>query len=775
MEQEPQTPGAAPAPPPVDDAAPALASARLLLVALALLALLQAAVVVRLAPPDVVAASAPDDAFSAERALARLERVLGDQAPHPVGTPANDRVRERLLAELRDLGLEPEVREAWAWSRHHRAALTRNVLARLPGAGPGPAVLLLCHYDSVPAGPGASDDGMGMGSLLEVARALRAGPPLPRPVLLLFTDAEEAGLLGARAFVRDDPARHEVGVVVNVESRGTSGPSVMFETSRGNAWLVRALAASLPRPVCSSLFPTIYEVLPNDTDLTAFLSEGDVAYPAVNFGNVVDVDHYHTPRDDLAHLSRETLQHHGDNALQLTRALAGLPLDALRGSQERLVYFDLLGLVVVRWPEPWTLALALLALGLVAAAVVVEVRGGRLRAAAIGRGLLAWALALIAAVVAGLALPSGLTALAASASPWAASPVAGQAGAWAVALTSVGAVGAWLAPRAGAGGLWAGVWLPWSLAAGALAAPLPGAAFLFVVPAGVAGAAGLLAALRPGVAGLRALALLAPLVAAALLWLPVVRGLDWAVGLMQKTPVVVAATLLAGALLPLLPGAARARLALPAASAGVGLLALGCVLVGPAHDAERPQRLNLVFEEHAGAGTATWSVDARYGAVPPALIEAGELIPAPGASARWGPGARLEARAHPLGLAPVEVTVVDDQGTTAEGARRVRVRLRSPRGAWAVSVQLATPARAVRVGGLRREPREGLTSFDLLGLPPEGVEVELDLPPSPVELTFKELSLGLPDSAAPLVAARPAWCVPSHLGDLTVVVSRRRL
>lgn len=703
--------------------APETAPLRLLALALAALGLLQLATVLRLAPPAARPASAPASEFSAERALERLARVLGDQRPHPVGTPANEAVRERLVAELRALGLAPEVRDAWAWSRAHRAARTRNVLARIPGTSDGAAVLLLCHHDSVPAGPGAADDGVGVAALLETARALLAGPPLPRPVVLLFTDAEEVGLLGARAFVRDDPVAREVGAVVNVEARGTGGPSVMFETSRGNAWLVRALAGALPRPLCTSLFPTIYERLPNDTDVTAFL-EGPVTFPAVNFGHVVDVDHYHTPLDDLAHLSRDTLQHHGENVLATTRALAGLPLESLRGSTDRLVYFDVLGLFVVRWPEPWTLPLALLAAALVAGAIAVEVRRGALRPAAVAWGLLAPALALGAALAAAAALSFALTSLAGTPSPWAASLTAAHGGAWALGLAAVGASAACCAGRAGAAGAWAGVWALGSLAGVLLAATLPGASFLLVVPALAAGATGLAAGLRPRAAGLRGLALLAPFVVAALLWLPVVRGLDWALGLTQKAPVVVAVVVLASALLPLAPADGRARLALAVAPSTLGLAALGVVLAGPAHDAERPMRMSLVFEEDADAGSARWSVDARFGAPPAALIQAGGLAPAPGSPGPWGPGARWEGPTAALGLAPAELTPLEDVAGT-DGARRVRVRLRSPRGAWAISVQSSHTVRAVTVGGVRHAPEGGLATFDLLGLPADGAEVEL--------------------------------------------------
>ncbi len=117
--------------------APALAPPWLVLAALAGGLVLQGVTLLRQAPPASQPATAPGTEFSAERAAATLARVLGDEAPHPVGTPANAAVRERLLAELRGLGCAPEIQAAWAWAGGRaRGAFVRNVIARLPEAAP---------------------------------------------------------------------------------------------------------------------------------------------------------------------------------------------------------------------------------------------------------------------------------------------------------------------------------------------------------------------------------------------------------------------------------------------------------------------------------------------------------------------------------------------------------------------------------------------------------------------------------------------------------------
>ena len=111
--------------------------------------------------------------FSAERAASRLAFVLGDQRPHPADTPANDMVRDKIVMLLQSMGLRPIVRDQIACNALFKArgvscARVRNVIAVL-GPSNGKAVLLNTHYDSVAVGPGASDDGMGVATLLEVA------------------------------------------------------------------------------------------------------------------------------------------------------------------------------------------------------------------------------------------------------------------------------------------------------------------------------------------------------------------------------------------------------------------------------------------------------------------------------------------------------------------------------------------------------------------------------------------------------------------------------
>src|ERR1700733_8836157 len=157
--------------------------------------------------PRALGMDAPATAFSQARADAGLSRVLGPEKPHPVGSPEAAAVRARILKELAAMSVPAHeqtqmscVSEA-RWHQVSCATVTNIIADVLPGAGK--AVLLMAHSDSVAAGPGGGDDGSGVAVLLESIRALKARGAAGRPVIALFSDGEEPGLLGASAYIRE--------------------------------------------------------------------------------------------------------------------------------------------------------------------------------------------------------------------------------------------------------------------------------------------------------------------------------------------------------------------------------------------------------------------------------------------------------------------------------------------------------------------------------------------------------------------------------------------
>jgi hypothetical protein len=207
--------------------------------------------------------------------------------------------------------------------------------------------------------------------------------------MVLLTDGEEAGMLGAKAFFAADPARGHVGLVINLEARGNQGRAVMFETHRGAAPLIHALVDADALAAASSLMPDIYRRLPNNTDLTEALQRG---YAGMNFAFFAGLDAYHRPADTPQALDQGSLQHIGEQVLRAARALtAASPLPE-RGPDQ--TYADILGGPVLQYPAVIGWALVVLAGGGLAAYALRLAARGRLSLAGVAAGALAF-LALI--------------------------------------------------------------------------------------------------------------------------------------------------------------------------------------------------------------------------------------------------------------------------------------------------------------------------------------------------------------------------------------------
>src|SRR4051794_26680978 len=199
------------------------------------LALVGFAAIWSVRPP--AAADAGATGFSARRAFQQVQAIATE--PHPVGSAAQDRVRDHLVTTLRGLGLSPEVQDTVSAEGGQLSssaggiglAHVRNVITQIPGTASTGRIFLVAHTDSVQTGPGGNDDAAGVATVLETARALLSGPRLRNDVVLVLTDAEEACLCGAKAFVSQSLLARGGGVVLNFEARGSSGPAIMFETS----------------------------------------------------------------------------------------------------------------------------------------------------------------------------------------------------------------------------------------------------------------------------------------------------------------------------------------------------------------------------------------------------------------------------------------------------------------------------------------------------------------------------------------------------------------
>jgi hypothetical protein len=765
---------------------------RNLLFTVAVLAALFALTILSSEPPSSKPANAPLSEFSAVRALAILHRVMGGDIPHPIGTPANDEVRGRIVAELAQQGYQPQVQAGFACSGYGMCATVRNVVARLDGtgaAGPihdpnGGAVLLAAHYDSVPAGPGDSDDGTGVAAVLESSRALKASPPPSHPIVFLIDDGEEAGLLGARAFVDSHPWAREIRAAVNLDARGTSGPSIMYETGTANEWAVRLYAKHALRPATNSILYTAYKQLPNDTDFTVFK---DAGYQGLNFAFIGGVEHYHTSLDNSANVNLASLQHQGENGLAVVKALANSSLsDApARGA----VYFDVFQRLTFCWRASRTLFFAVIVALLLATELTWMVRRNRTSLIEVGWGKVACLVIMVVAGVLALILRNLL--LLADATPvnWIAHPLPIEIAFWFLAIAVVVTHSLFFAPRAGYWGLWFGVWIWFTLAVLLTAWVAPSLSYFFLVPSLVALLSALPEIFRPDQPFLgAAFASALPLFAAAILGFPLATSLYTGLG---ARGLILIALVVVCIFTPLSPLCTNLRgvwgtkkLAFVWIPIFIGAAAIFAAIVAPPYSAKSPQRLNIEYWSDADSGKAQWVVIPDSGRLPEPVRVAANFVRTGKNSFPWDSAASFVADAPRLQLAPPTFTIL--QSSESSGRRMLSALLRSERGAPRAMVLFPPDSGldAVRIEGQPMQPENtrvrqrfnGWIMYGCPALPATGIQIDFSLPSGKsVEILAADESYGLVPEGAFLLNARPLIATRSQDGDVTIVSRRVQL
>src|SRR5690554_6811812 len=295
----------------------------------------------------------PADEFSVDRAMTPL--IAMTKEPHYVGSEAHLRVQKFLIAELNKLGLEPHVQEGFSFNEDSKTLNKPvNIITRIKGSEEGKSLLLLSHYDSAPVPSfGAADAASGIVTILESVRAyLSTGAQPKNDIIILFTDAEELGLDGAKLFVNEHPWAKDVGLVINFEARGTSGPSNMIvETNGGNSNLIAEFIKANPQyPVASSLMYSVYKMLPNDTDSTIFREDADI--DSFFFAFIDDHFNYHTANDNIHNLDTYSLAHQGSYLLSMLHHFADADLTKLKSTSDN-VYVNFPIVKMISYPFSW--------------------------------------------------------------------------------------------------------------------------------------------------------------------------------------------------------------------------------------------------------------------------------------------------------------------------------------------------------------------------------------------------------------------------------------
>ncbi|MFF0720388.1 M28 family peptidase [Micromonospora sp. NPDC003816] len=763
------------------------------LAALVALVAVGTAALLDIRPPAPRPADAPAGEFSAGRAYPHVQQVAS--RPHVAGSPANDEVRAHLETVLRGLGLQTEVQDTVAEEAGQLSgaaggatlARVRNVVARLPGTASTGTVFLVAHYDAVQTGPGGNDDGAGVATILEVARALTDGPAPRNDIVFVLTDAEEACLCGASAFATEHPLAAGKGVVLNLEARGRTGPVIMFETSPRNAALVDVFGRAAPHPVGTSFAVEVYRALPNDTDFTAFL---DAEFVGLNSAYLDGGAIYHTPLDTPASMDRASLQHHGDNTLGLAREFGAIDLGDLRAGHDA-TYFPVPG-GLVRYPGTLVLPLALLALAAVVALGWLARRRGRVTTGRLAAGFALGLVPIVVAPVGAQLLWVAITALqpgyAELLDPY--RPTLYRLAVLALATTVLFTWYALTRRRVGPAALAVGG-LGWLALLGVLLAVLvPGGAYLATLPALAGALAGLVAVATRRDGPVPVVAVTLGAAVAVIVLLPTVVLLFPALGMGMGGVAALFAVLLGLAALPVVDllhpeaGGQRGMVALRARRLGAlpaGAAALVTVVLAATgfaadrFDAAHPVPTHLMYALDTDTGTARWL---SHESTPQPWTDeyVDETIRIADEFPGIGAEELLAGPAQAAALPAPRLEVLADTGTADERTLRLRLTPQRPVRLTTLHVDTSTATvRSAQVAGrpVPVEVRDGRWGFGVVfhAPPPEGIEITLTVAPKAPQVAFRAMDASDGLDAVPGFRPRPpdVGVAGSHSSEMLAV------
>lgn len=274
------------------------------------------------------------EGFSAERVVNDIEVISKEH--HSVAHPEERaKVREYLVERLEGLGADTVQifrYDSLVGPQNKHVVYTfdaYDVLAEFPplqASQDTTYMMFVAHYDSRYSQPvlkdtvwsyGAADDGYGVGVTLEtVSQALKFRDQWKQGIKVLFTDAEEVGMMGMKAIWENDRQVFDnVGFMINIEARGPWGPALLFEACPGNEKVMELYDDAAKYPYTYSLTTVVYSFMPNFTDFTIVKD----SIPGLNFSTIADVNHYHTDLDNFSNVSAKSIQHYGAQILPITK------------------------------------------------------------------------------------------------------------------------------------------------------------------------------------------------------------------------------------------------------------------------------------------------------------------------------------------------------------------------------------------------------------------------------------------------------------------------
>lgn len=174
------------------------------------------------------------------------------------------------------------------------------------------------HYDSVSSGYGATDDGVGVVTLLQlISYFTREGNRPKRGIVALFNNGEENGLYGAHNYLRH-PLSQFTHTFLNLEGAGAGGRAVLFRSTDAE---VTKFYAAAPRPFGSVVFDDGFKrgLVKSGTDYSVF--NGDNGMRGLDVAFFEPRSRYHTDQDDAKNTSPDSVWHMISTSLATMKAM----------------------------------------------------------------------------------------------------------------------------------------------------------------------------------------------------------------------------------------------------------------------------------------------------------------------------------------------------------------------------------------------------------------------------------------------------------------------
>lgn len=330
-----------------------------------------------------------DTDFNQENILTHVEK-LSENGPRSVlHKDANDKAVKYIAGVLEDYGLvnaddssKPSylIQNYTSYDERYQEYNLDNVIAYIPSNSINPSnevIMFMAHLDSVPMGNGSSDDGVACSVMLEAIRyyldQMQNGYEMQNDLLFCFVNGEEFGLYGSKAFMSDfngfNNVTDRIKFGTNLESRGTSGTVIMFETGKNNYKTIKLFSKLNKNIFSCSIATLVYDTMPNSTDFTSFKDY----YQGINMANISNGENYHTQDDNLANLGMSYLSQQADIVDNLIDGLANYDLDELYTADESAIFYTYLNVTTIIYNHTASIIFGILVILMLLANILVSI------------------------------------------------------------------------------------------------------------------------------------------------------------------------------------------------------------------------------------------------------------------------------------------------------------------------------------------------------------------------------------------------------------------